>query len=274
LETPVPNETLVEEAVVLAQEKDQVLLVMALEGELVGEELSRYDLSAEEIEVEGKAYRVGMAMPETYLCAAGLVTVNRHLYQLTHAAGKSICPLELRVGIVGGYFTPRAARQGAFVMAHLMAGESEGLFGEVGNMQPSRSSLDRLPKELSPHWEEHRVGWEITLRQMETIPNTAKTLALSVDEVMALMRGLKLQEKQPKQSSRGSMLVDRPDTGGRLWNGDLVRPGSQTAANHPLWTHARAEKGNSPTAIGNGSQEYTGTLPHITEGAFGRWCPS
>src|SRR5664279_6085273 len=184
-------------------EQELHLLVMALEGELVGEELSRYDLSAEEIEVEGKAYRVGMTMPETYVCAAGLVTVNRHLYQLTHEEGKSICPLELRVGIVGGYFTPRAARLGAFVMAHLTAGEREALFGEVGNMQPSRSSLDRLPKELTPHWEEHRVGWEIKLRQMETIPNTAKTLAISVDGVMAPMRGVKLQEKAAKAEQPG-----------------------------------------------------------------------
>jgi hypothetical protein len=178
-------------------------LVMALEGELVGEELSRSDVDAEEIEVEGKAYRVGLGMPETYVCAAGLVTVNRHLYQLTQAAGKSICPLELRVGIVGGYFTPRAARQGAFVMAHLTAGESEALFGEVGNMQPSRSSLDRLPKELSPQWEAQRVAWEINLRQLETIPNTAKTLALSVDGVMAPMRGVKLQEKAAKAEQSG-----------------------------------------------------------------------
>src|SRR5512133_2244274 len=173
-------------------EQELHALIMALEGELVGEELSRYDLEAEEIEVESKVYQVGVSLPETYLCAAGLVTVNRHLYHPTHEAGKSICPLELRVGIIGGYFTPRAARQGAFVMAHLTAGESEAVFGEVGNMRPSRSSLDRLPKELSPHWEQHREAWEMQLRQRETIPSAAKTMALSVDGVMAPMRGIKL----------------------------------------------------------------------------------
>lgn len=117
-------------------------LIMVLESELVGEELSRYDLEAAEIEVEGKAYRVGISLPETYLCAAGLVRVSRHLYHSGQEEGKSICPLELRVGIIGGYFTPRAARQGAFVMAHLTAGESEAVFGEIGNIQPSRSSLE------------------------------------------------------------------------------------------------------------------------------------
>ena len=178
-------------------------LVMALESELVSEELSRYDLSGEEIEVEGKTYQVGVALPETYLCAAGLVTVKRHLYHLAKGEGKSICPLELRVGIIGGYFTPRAARQGAFVMAHLTSGESEALFGEVGNMQPSRSSLDRLPKELSPHWEQHRVAWEKQLREYETVSSLAKTMALSVDGVMAPMRGEKKEEKAAKAQQSG-----------------------------------------------------------------------
>ena len=88
-------------------------------------------------------------------------------------------------------------------MAHLTSGESEALFGEIGNMQPSRSSLDRLPKELSPHWEEHRVEWEVALRQSETIPNGSKTLAISVDGVMAPMRGVKQEEKAQKAQQAG-----------------------------------------------------------------------
>lgn len=179
------------------------ILVMALECELVEEELSRYDVSAAEIEVEGIVYQVGIYSAETYLAAAGLVRVERHLYHNQAESGKSICPLELRVGIIGGYFTPQAARQGAFVMAHLTAGESEAVFGEIGNMRPSRSSLDRLPKELSPHWEQHRVEWEAKLRQMETIANTAKTIALSVDGVMAPIRGIKQAEKAEKAQQAG-----------------------------------------------------------------------
>lgn len=178
-------------------------LVMAVEGELVAEELSRYDLNAEGIEVEGKVYQGGIVLPETYLCAAGLVTVNRHLYHLASGEGKSICPLELRVGIIGGYFTPRAVRQGAFVMAHLTSGESEALFGEVGNMQPSRSSLDRLPKELWLHWEEHREAWEKKIRECETVSSLAQTMVLSVDGVMAPMRGEKKQEKAEKAQQSG-----------------------------------------------------------------------
>ena len=183
-------------------------LVMAIESELVGEELSRYDITAPEIEVNGQVYRRGARLAETYLTAVGCIAVERDLYEpVTKEAekGKSICPLELRSGIIAGYFTPRAARQGAYAMAHLTPGESEALFSEIGNMQPSRSSLDRLTKALSPHWEEHRVTWEAQLRQAETVPSTAKVMALSVDGVMAPIRGADKQAKvqQPGKHASG-----------------------------------------------------------------------
>src|SRR3990172_1987900 len=137
-------------------ERELHRLVMLLKCELIGEELARYDVTAYEIEVEGIVYRPALAATETYLSAAGPVTVTRHLYRPAGRSSKSICPLELRAGIIAGYVTPRAARQAAFVMAHLTPGESEAVFEEVGNMRPSRSSLDRLPRELSRHWECHR----------------------------------------------------------------------------------------------------------------------
>src|SRR3990172_8093901 len=105
---------------------------MALESELVGEELSRCDSTAKEIEVDGKVYRRMVRYPETYLTAAGCVAVERYLYDpVTEGAekGQGICPLELRSGIIAGYFTPHAARQGAYTMAHLTSGESAELFG-------------------------------------------------------------------------------------------------------------------------------------------------
>lgn len=180
-------------------------LVMALECELVSEELSRYDVSAEEIIVEKKTYRRERCFSETYLTAAGCITVARHLYVSANPQDKSICPLELRGGIVAGYFTPRAARQGAFAMAHLTPGESEALFGEIGNMQPSRSSLDRLTKALSPHWEDNRTDWEAELCQQETVPVHTDVLAISVDGVMAPIRGVDKQEKaeQPGKHASG-----------------------------------------------------------------------
>lgn len=161
--------------------------VLAVERDVLADELSRYDVAADEVTVDGIPYHRSLESTETYLSAAGPVTVTRHLYRPAGHHTKSICPLEWRAGIVGGLWTPRAARQGAFVMAHLTPREGATLFAELGGMQPSRSTLDRLPKTLSARWETKRVGWEDALRARETVPEEAAVLAVSLDGVMTPM---------------------------------------------------------------------------------------
>lgn len=162
--------------------------VMNLEREYVAEELARYDVTAERIEVEGMNYQPVLQAPETYLSTAGPIRVERHLYRPAGRNAKSICPLELRAGIINGYWTPQAARQGAFVVAHLPASTAAALFQELGAMQPSRSTLDRLPRTLSAPWEAHRPDWEAALQIQETVPAEATILAISVDGVMAPLK--------------------------------------------------------------------------------------
>jgi len=162
--------------------------VRELECEMLAAELARYDVDAAQIEVEGVSYQPTLTATETYLSAAGPLCVSRHLYRPAGRGSKSICPLELRAGIIAGHFTPRAARQAAFVTAQLTPGESAALFAELENMCPSRASLDRLPKELSPQWESQRTLWEAALRTQETVPAEARVMAISVDGVMVAMK--------------------------------------------------------------------------------------
>lgn len=178
--------------------------IMALEQELLAEELSRYDVDVEEVEVEGTTYRQALTSTETYLTAAGPVTVERHLYRPKGRSTKSICPLELRVGMVRGLFTPRAARQGAFAVAHLTPREAAAMFKELGGMRPSHSTLDRLPKELSGPWEEHREAWEAALRDRETVPAEAVVLVVSLDGVMAPMKDAERKEKRSQPDKQAS----------------------------------------------------------------------
>ena len=178
--------------------------IMAVERALLTEELARYDVTAAAIEVGGVVYRPALVASETYLSAAGPITVTRHLYRPSGRGSKSICPLELRVGIIRGYWTPRAARQGAFVMAHLTPGDSQALFAELGSMQPSRASLDRLPKELSTHWEKQRAVGEAALRAQEPVPLEATVIALSVDGVMLRLQGSSGADKQGRPGKHAS----------------------------------------------------------------------
>lgn len=80
--------------------------IMAVEREMLAEELARYDVTAEQIEVDGVTYRQTSRSSETYLTAAGEVSVTRNLYRPSGRGSKSICPLELRAGIIEGYWTP------------------------------------------------------------------------------------------------------------------------------------------------------------------------
>jgi hypothetical protein len=187
--------------------------VMAVERELLAAELSRYDVTAKQIEVEGVRYRPTLTSTQTYLTSAGEVTVSRNLYCPSGRGHKSICPLELRTGIIGGYWTPRAARQGAFVVAQVTPGQGEALFEELGGMQPSRCSLDRLPKTLSSHWEAHRPEWEAALRTQETVPREARVLVMSVDGVTVRMKGGERRAKREQPGKHASGPTGQKEAG-------------------------------------------------------------
>ena len=177
--------------------------IMAVERELLAEELARYDVTAEQIEVDGVTYRQTLTSSKTYLTSAGEVSITRKLYRPSGRGSKSICPLELRTGIIGGYWTPRAARQAASMVARVTPGEGETMFDEMGGMRPSRCSLDRLPKKLSPHWEANRQEWEAALRTRETVSREAAMLVISVDGVTIRMKGRRAKPDRPGKHASG-----------------------------------------------------------------------
>jgi hypothetical protein len=111
--------------------------------------------------------------------------------------------LELRAGIIEGSWTPLAAKQATWVVAHLTPKEGEELFDLLGNMTPSKSTLDRLPKALHGHWEAQRPRFEATLRHQEDIPPEAVTLAVSLDGVMAPMKDGQRHAKRTQARAQG-----------------------------------------------------------------------
>ena len=88
-------------------------------------------------------------------------------------------------------------------MAHLTPQEGEELFALLGNMTPSKSTLDRLPKGLSIHWEAHRPPFEATLRHQEAIPTEAVAMAVSLDGVMAPMKDGERHAKRQRARAQG-----------------------------------------------------------------------
>ena len=176
--------------------------VCALEREQLAAELSRYDVSSKRIEVGGVQYRRKPEHQQTYLGQAGEFQVCRSLYVPCSGTGRAICPVELRAGIIGGYWTPRAAKIAMTAVAQMTPRECSEVFSEQGGMQPSTSSLDRLPKVISDSWERKREAFEAELRSTETMPECAVTLAISIDGVQVPMKDEGRSEKRSQKDKR------------------------------------------------------------------------
>ena len=132
------------------------------EREVLGELLERLDVDVPSVEIGERRYHRVLNSTETYTTAVGAVKVRRTLYRCGHE--RAVVPMELRAGMVEGHWTALAARQASCVVAQMTPKEGEALLRELGNMAPSKSSLDRLPKGLSARWEASREPFESILR--------------------------------------------------------------------------------------------------------------
>lgn len=68
------------------------------------------------------------------------------------------------------------------------AEEGGELFECAGSMGPAKSSLDRLPKVISKLWEGDRAKFEQALREGLQVPESAVSIAVSIDGVYAPIR--------------------------------------------------------------------------------------
>lgn len=167
-------------------EKELHERLMKAERELLGEVMSASDVDADAIEIEGRVHRRVLRSAQTYMTAAGEVTVERWLYKdRRNPEAHALAALDLKLGIVEGFWTTRAAEQASWVVTQMTPQKAEDLFGRVGNMAPSKSSLDRLPKAFGARWEEKRETYEQVLRDALVVPDETCTVAVSIDGVLA-----------------------------------------------------------------------------------------
>jgi hypothetical protein len=179
--------------------------VAAVEREILAEELARLDVDVPVLLIEGVLHRRILRCEATYLSAAGPVRIERSLYSTREDGERAVVPLELRAGIVEGYWTPLAAHHAAWVVTHMTPQEGEDLFQTLGAMAPSKSSLDRLPKQLSARWEEQREQFEEALRKGDLVPTEATTIAVSLDGVMVPMKDGEGSKKRAEAKAAGKL---------------------------------------------------------------------
>jgi hypothetical protein len=172
--------------------------------EVLQQEMSKADIDAEAVLIEGITHRRVLRGTETYMTTLGPVTVERTLYKnRAEPRSKSVAAMDARLGVVGGFWLPEAAKQATWVVSQMTPGLSEELFDRVGNMQPSKSSLDRLPKLLNERWEADPQALEAELRTVTEIPEGTKSLAVSLDGVLAPMKAGGAVETRARAAAEG-----------------------------------------------------------------------
>ena len=174
---------------------------VAAEREVLAQLLERLDVDVPSVEIGGRRYHRVLRSTETYTTAVGTVAARRTLYRCGRE--RAVVPMELRAGIVERHWTPLAARQPSCVVAQMTPSEGEALLREFGNMAPSKSSLDRLPKGLGARWEANRQAFESTLREATVVPEGAVTVAVSLDGVMVPMKDARRAEKRERSRAAG-----------------------------------------------------------------------
>ena len=122
-------------------ERELHTLFAQTECAVTEEALARHDVDLPFVFIDGRMHRRACRCTQTYLTAAGPVSVTRTLYRARHGE-RAVAALERKVGIVEGYWTPLAARQGAMLVSHLTARDAEEVSATLGHMRPSKSSLD------------------------------------------------------------------------------------------------------------------------------------
>jgi hypothetical protein len=179
--------------------------VMAFERELLREKIESADVNVSLVELDGMRLRRVLNSETTITTAAGDVKVRHTLYKdRTDPSAKSVSALKRRLGVIDG-FTPHAAALAEFLVTELVPEKAAETLRRIGNMTPSKSTLDRLPKSLSKTWEQDRATYEAALRDASEVPVGTVTVAVSLDGVLAPMEDGGRVAKRQEAAEQGRL---------------------------------------------------------------------
>ena len=205
-------------------------LTSAVGRALMREVMTRADATSPEITIDGEPWGNRRVTRGTYTGVFGDIEIERATYQRS-GRGRVAVPLELRLGIVEGAYTPRVARILTKAVALMPEAEAEDLLGEVGVAMVSKSTLHRVPRAIASRYESRREIIEKALRARDPIPEAAVTIQVALDGVMvpqdgehARARGRKTDEPDPPRHEQryGPVGPEPPassdGTLGRAWH--------------------------------------------------------
>ena len=205
-------------------------LTNALACEVMKEVMLRADAAEPEVIINGEVWGNRRTFRASYVTMFGELEIERGVYQRS-GRGRVAVPLDLRLSIVEGSYTPRVARVMARAVGLMTSEEAEGLLEEVGVAKVSVSTLHRIPRAMAARYEKRRCEIEPAVRQSDPIPSETATIQVGIDGAMvpqdgehARPRGRKTKSPEPPRheqrygSSSVKATAQDDHIDGRAWH--------------------------------------------------------
>ena len=153
---------------------------------LLGGVIEELDECRDRLVLDGAVYYCAGKSAGELMSSFGRVRYERSQYRRRNCG--SVFPADARFGLIGEFWSPLAARQGSLSLSLVPVKDCEGLFQELGGMQPSATALNNLATTMGSAWDVVQVGALEAIQIEEGIPAEAVTMAVAVDGSMLGMR--------------------------------------------------------------------------------------
>jgi hypothetical protein len=169
-------------------EGEAMKIAMELGVMMMKEVFRQADEEAPEVIVNGGRWGNRKVSKGTYTTKFGSFTMERSGYQQS-GRGRVLFPLDLRLGIVEGRYTPAMASLMAHTVAQMPAEDGEAYLEEVGIGRVSKSTLHRIPQDMSAVYERNRAEIDAVVRGEWRMPEGTHTVQVGMDGVMVPTEG-------------------------------------------------------------------------------------
>lgn len=192
----------------IAAEEEIRALLDARGREMMARVMKQADTKAPDVAIDGQPWGNRRVHQSTYHTCFGEVVLERSVYQQA-GRGRVAVPLDLRLGIVEGRYTPKMARILTRGIAVMTEEEAAEFLDEVGTAKASSSTFSRIPRAIAARYETRRDIIERNLREQDRVPDEAVTVQMGLDGVMvpqdgehARPRGRKTDSPEPPRHER------------------------------------------------------------------------
>lgn len=194
------------------------------------EVLERADSDSPQVTINGVTWGNRRASNGTYVTTFGEITMPRSTYARP-GGGPLAVPLNLRLGIIEGHYTPQMASVMTRSVASLPEEEAVTLLAETGMAPVSKATLHRIPRAMAARYETRRAEIQEEVREPDEVPEAAVTVQVAIDGVMVPQDGEHAKARgRPTETPHGPRHETRyaplptaapiPDDGkeGRAWH--------------------------------------------------------